>query len=174
MPTASAEDMAVIIAQHGTALRRFTLFLTAGNWSRAEELMQETLIRAWKHPLSVAPSDRYSSCRPWLFTVARHLSIDAERARQARPQETDISALEETAEACESAYDRAVTGAVVRQALARLPQEQREVIVCTYFRNLSGKETSRLLGIPLGTVKSRAHQARQVLRLQLDHSIFQA
>ena len=69
-----------LYAEHGGALLRYALHLTGGDRQRAEDLVQETLVRAWRHPEALA--DR--PARPWLFAVARNLAVDAFRARQSR------------------------------------------------------------------------------------------
>jgi RNA polymerase sigma-70 factor, ECF subfamily len=165
--TATAAQMEALIEMHGAALQRFTLSLTNGNRVRAEELAQETLIRAWRHPEALESSAEYFSFRPWLFKVARRLAIDAQRARDARPQETDDSTLEQMPQLSTDVFERITDIALVRQALKALTPEQRDVLVCTYFRGLSGPETSEVLGIPVGTVKSRAHYALKALQAEL-------
>ncbi len=79
-----------LYAEHGGALLRYALHLTGGDRQRAEDLVQETIVRAWRHPEALA--DR--PARPWLFAVARNLAVDSYRARQARPPETAQAALE--------------------------------------------------------------------------------
>src|SRR6202453_4804332 len=72
-----------LYAEHGGALLRYALHLTGGDRQRAEDLVQETIVRAWRHPEALA--DR--PARPWLFAVARNLAVDAHRARKSRPNE---------------------------------------------------------------------------------------
>src|SRR6202453_1895079 len=72
-----------LYAEHGGALLRYALHLTGGDSQRAEDLVQETIVRAWRHPEALA--DR--PARPWLFAVARNLAVDAHRARKSRPNE---------------------------------------------------------------------------------------
>src|SRR5258705_12975467 len=69
-------------AEHGDALFVHALRLCDGDRQRAEDLVQETLLRAWRHPEALDP-DR-GSARAWLFTTARHLAIDAWRRREPR------------------------------------------------------------------------------------------
>ena len=71
-----------LYAEHGRALLRYALHLTWGDRHRAEDLVQETIVRAWRHPQAVA--DR--PVRPWLFAVARNLAVDAEGVRSRRRQ----------------------------------------------------------------------------------------
>ena len=80
----SGEMLATLYADHGSALRRFATRLT-GDPGRAEDIVQETMLRAWRYPEKVA--GHTGAPRAWLYTVARHLAIDQHRARQARPTE---------------------------------------------------------------------------------------
>src|SRR6201996_5260858 len=90
-PQETAADEAYIralYAEHGGALLRYALHLTGGDRQRAEDLVQETMMRAWRHPEALA--DR--PARPWLFAVARNLAVDSYPARQARPPDTGQAA----------------------------------------------------------------------------------
>src|ERR1700733_15972166 len=77
-----------LYAEHGGALHRYAMHLTGGDAQRAEDLVQETMVRAWRHPDALA--DR--PARPWLFAVARNLAVIAPRARQLRHYEVRESA----------------------------------------------------------------------------------
>src|SRR5258708_27824170 len=86
-----AEELVrALYAEHAAALLRFTLRMTDGDRQRAEDIVQETLLRAWLHPEAI--SER--PARPWLFAVARNLAVDAYRARRARPHGVGGGALE--------------------------------------------------------------------------------
>ncbi|MFG2430694.1 sigma-70 family RNA polymerase sigma factor [Streptomyces sp. NPDC048590] len=162
MTTVTTDERALADLQrdHGPALLHFLLGLTFGDRQRAEDLAQETLVRAWQHPEAFdAP---YDSMRPWLFTVARRLAIDARRSRQARPPEVSDAVLECTP-AAEDTADAAVHALDVRDAVRTLSPEHRAVLVQIYFRGLSVHETAQTLGIPAGTVKSRSYYALRVL-----------
>ncbi|MFJ6805619.1 sigma-70 family RNA polymerase sigma factor [Streptomyces anulatus] len=158
--TTDERTLAALQREHGPALFHFLLGLTFGDRQRAEDLVQETLVRAWQHPEAFdAP---YDSMRPWLFTVGRRLAIDARRSRQARPVEVSDTVLESTPDALDTA-DRAVRALDVREAVRTLSPEHRAVLVQIYFRGLSVGETAAALGIPAGTVKSRSYYALRVL-----------
>src|ERR1700729_2102804 len=80
----SDEDLIrALYAEHAGPLLRYAMHLMSGDRQRAEDIVQETLLRAWQHPEAIA--DR--PARPWLFAVARNLAVDSFRARKARPPE---------------------------------------------------------------------------------------
>ncbi len=89
-----AAMMRVLYNEHATALWRYALRLT-GDRARAEDVVQETLLRAWRHPEVTADEDR--SARAWLFTVARNMIIDERRSARFR-NETDIPDTEHVAD----------------------------------------------------------------------------
>jgi RNA polymerase sigma-70 factor, ECF subfamily len=151
-----------LYAEHGGALLRYALHLTGGDRQRAEDLVQETVVRAWRHPEALA--DR--PARPWLFAVARNLAVDAYRARQSRPPEVGQGALELVSTADDA--DRALESWAVADALAALRPDHRRVIIETYYRGCSVAEAAATLGSPPGTVKSRTFYALKALRLALE------
>ncbi|MEV6075483.1 sigma-70 family RNA polymerase sigma factor [Streptomyces sp. NPDC052069] len=162
--TTDERALAALQREHGPALFHFLLGLTFGDRQRAEDLLQETLLRAWQHPEAFdAP---YDSMRPWLFTVGRRLAIDARRSRRARPVEVSDAVLE-TAPAPQNTAESAVRTLDVRKAVRTLSPEHRAVLVQIYFRGLSVTETARVLGIPPGTVKSRSYYALRLLSRNL-------
>nr|WP_234312281.1 sigma-70 family RNA polymerase sigma factor [Streptomyces griseus] len=146
--------------EHGPALLSFLLGLTYGDRQRAEDLAQETLVRAWLHP--EAFDDSYDSIRPWLFTVARRLAIDARRSRLARPAEIGDGVLAVTPDPSDATAS-AEAALDVRAAVRALSPEHRAVLVRLYFHGLTVNEAAVDLGIPAGTVKSRSHYALRQL-----------
>ncbi|MER8041054.1 sigma-70 family RNA polymerase sigma factor [Streptomyces hydrogenans] len=171
MTTASARTTTVTVTtdehklqelqqEHGPALLSFLLGLTYGDRQRAEDLVQETLVRAWLHP--EAFSGAYASMRPWLFTVARRLAIDARRSRLARPAEIGDGVLAVTPDPSD-ATESAEAALDVRAAVRGLSPEHRAVLVRLYFDGLTVNEAAVDLGIPAGTVKSRSHYALRQL-----------
>jgi RNA polymerase sigma-70 factor (ECF subfamily) len=151
--------------EHGDALFAHALRLASGDRQRAEDLVQETLLRAWKHPEALDP-DR-GSVRAWLFTTARHLAIDAWRRRSARLGEVVTDTLPEPPPEVDEA-DRAVEAWTVAEALGRLSAAHREVLVECFYGGRSVAEAAARLGVPPGTVKSRTHYALRSLRLVLE------
>lgn len=157
------EFLQVLYQRHGTALLQFAARRLEGDWHRAEDVLQEVAIRAWRHAGELDPSA--DSVRPWLFTVLRNLVIDGHRARQARPAETGDPELAEPV--VPDAVDHVLTFQVLVDALRDLRPPQREVLLRVHYLGHSVDQTARTLGLPPGTVKSRTHYAARALRRAL-------
>ncbi|MGW6458016.1 sigma-70 family RNA polymerase sigma factor [Streptomyces sp. NPDC055078] len=158
--TTDERAVAELQREHGAALLRFLQGLTFGDQQRAEDLLQETLVRAWQHPEAF---DRpYPSMRPWLFTVGRRLAIDARRSRLARPTEIGDGVLATTPDPADLT-EKTVAALDVRAAVGSLSPEHRAVLVRIYFHGQSVSEAAESLGIPPGTVKSRSYYALRAL-----------
>ncbi len=160
--TTAEHELAALQREHGRPLFALLLRLCDGDRQRAEDLVQETLVRAWQHPEALR-AENFDSVRPWLLTVARRLAIDARRARQARPAEVGDAVLE-NARVISDHAERAAATLDVREAVKTLTPEHREVLVLVYFQGASVAEAAAALGIPPGTVKSRAYYALRALR----------
>jgi RNA polymerase sigma-70 factor, ECF subfamily len=159
-----AEVLREVYLAHAPALLAYARSLTGGDRSRAEDIVQETFIRACRHPEALDP-DR-GSPRPWLFTVARHVAVDSHRARAARPVEVGDAPLALVA-VPDDDIDRALDTWLVAEALASLSDKHREVLLLTFYRQRSVAETAAVLGVPEGTVKSRAYYALRALKVAL-------
>ncbi|GLW96444.1 sigma-70 family RNA polymerase sigma factor [Microtetraspora sp. NBRC 16547] len=159
--TADEELVRVLFDDHAGPLYGYVLRLT-GDPGRAEDVVQETLLRAWKNPSALSGRP----VRAWLFTVARNLVVDQHRARKSRPKETGDEAL--AVLPADDELEKAVESWAVAEALASLRAEHREVLLETYYRGRSVKEASEILGIPQGTVKSRTFYALRALKLALE------
>ena len=159
-----AELLRAMFAEHGDALYAHALRLVSGDRQRAEDLVQETLLRAWRHPEALDP-DR-GSVRAWLFTTARNLSIDSWRRRSVRVGEVITDSPPEPVTDDET--DRTVEAWLIAEALGRLSTVHREVLVECFYQGRSVAEAATRLGVPPGTVKSRTHYALRSLRLVLE------
>jgi RNA polymerase sigma-70 factor (ECF subfamily) len=135
-----------------------------GDLGRAEDIVQEVLLRAWRHAGQLEGGGR--PLRPWLFTVADHLATDQDRSRRARPQEIGGSSSVEGA--APDLTERAIDNLDIAAALRGLSPEHRAVLVETYYRGRSVAQAAKILGIPAGTVKSRAYYGLRALRLALE------
>jgi RNA polymerase sigma-70 factor (ECF subfamily) len=150
--------------QHSAALFAYSLRLTSGDRHWAEDIVQEVLLRAWRNAGKLDVTT--SSLRPWLFTVARRMVIDGQRRRKARPHEVSAAPLELMPAADE--IDRSLSALAISDALSSLTPPHRAVIIEMYFHGRTVSEAARALGIPPGTVKSRAFYALRALRLALE------
>ncbi|MER6048355.1 sigma-70 family RNA polymerase sigma factor [Streptomyces sp. NPDC001793] len=168
LSTADEELLRTLYAEHAGALFHYVLRLTSGDRQWAEDVVQETLLRAWQHPAAFDPAR--GPARAWLCTVARHLVIDAHRARQARPAEVGGEALQRATEQTpgEDQIEQALQSWAVADAVRSLSPDHRAVLLETYYRGRTMTEAAQVLGIPLGTVKSRTHYALHALRLALE------
>jgi RNA polymerase sigma-70 factor (ECF subfamily) len=153
----------MLYEQHAAPLLAYALRLTAGDRGRAEDIVQETLLRAWRHPQALDPGR--GPVRSWLFTVARNVAVDAHRARRARPNEVGDEALAVVPAVDE--IEQALDSWLLSDALATLSPDHRKVLLETYYRGRSVAEAAAILGIPAGTVKSRTFYALRALRLAL-------
>lgn len=156
--------MRMLYEQHAAALWRYAFRLT-GDRSHAEDVVQETLLRAWQHPEVV--DDVARSARAWLFTVARNLVIDESRSArfrsESRSSEANGAPERPAPDEVASALDRLLVG----DAMAQLSPEHRAVVQRSYYRGWSTAQIAADLAIAEGTVKSRLHYALRALRQTL-------
>jgi RNA polymerase sigma-70 factor (ECF subfamily) len=146
--------------EHGQSVLAYATRLTRDR-AAAEDVLQETLLRAWRHADDLR-NDSKGSVRGWLLTVARNIVTDRARARAARPREVgepvDVPAVER------DHADRVVNSMAVLGAMDTLSQEHRDVLVEMYYRGRTVAEVAAALQIPQGTVKSRSYHALRALR----------
>ncbi|GAA4628126.1 sigma-70 family RNA polymerase sigma factor [Actinoallomurus vinaceus] len=166
-PVTDADDELIIAGlyrEYHAPLLAFVIRQTAGDRQWAEDIVQETMIRAWRS-LDQLDSDS-GSLMPWLATVARRIVIDERRRRGARPQEAGEGPLEnlQTPDGMEDL----LRGVVVSEALKALSPAHREVLTETVLRDRTVNEAAEVLGIPVGTVKSRVYYALRALRVVLE------
>jgi RNA polymerase sigma-70 factor, ECF subfamily len=149
--------------EHRSALFWHVLRLTGGDQQWAEDVVQETLFRAWRNADKL--DDAPGLLRAWLFTVARRIVIDGRRGKGARPQEVEPGPLELVA--VPDGTDRVLSAMVVAEAMRSLSPEHREAILQTYLKDRTVNEAAAVLGVPPGTVKSRVYYALRALRRAL-------
>ncbi len=162
------EDLAVVMRQlhdeHAGALWAFCLHLTGNDRALAEDVAQETLLRAWRNATVLEESR--GSVRSWLFTVARNIVIDDWRSKRTRKEL--LTDAPEDLSGTEDRTDQLLLSWVVAEALTQLSQEHRAVLLECYYRGRPVAEAARRLGVPEGTVKSRTHYALRALKLALE------
>jgi RNA polymerase sigma-70 factor, ECF subfamily len=166
-----AADFTATTLEHAGALYRLAYHL-AGNAAEAEDLTQETYLRAYRGYTGFRGGD----VRAWLFTILRHVFIDECRrhrrmptilsadddARRITPQDVATSAPSAETEAL-----RRLPSEAVERAFAALPPDWRLVVLLADVEELSYREIADIMEIPLGTVMSRLHRARKQLQQRL-------
>jgi len=131
----------------------------------AEDLAQETLLMVWRKAGLFDPARAQAST--WVFTIARNLRIDAKR-RERDPQAV-AEFFDSPAEPMPSEHLlSAERDALVRRALTQLPAEQAEALRLSFYEDRPHSEIAGLLGLPLGTVKSRVRLAMARLRILVE------
>jgi RNA polymerase sigma-70 factor (ECF subfamily) len=161
--TAESREFAARIDELIPRLRRYARALT-GERSLADDLVQDTLERAWsKLHLWRGGSD----LRAWLFTIMHNVHVNQVRSRGAQPtvplDDDDLPDAPVRASQTDMLEVRDIDAAV-----RRLPIEQREVLLLVALEHMSYQQTAATLGIPIGTVMSRLSRARERLRIMLD------
>ena len=157
-----AELLRAVHDQHASALPSYVAGLTHGDRGKAQDVVQETLLRAWRTPVVLAT---HASARPWLFTVAKHIAIDQRCSARRRPEViTDKLPQQTVTDTAQQTVDRQV----VLAALRTLSIEHRQVLLECYYRGASVAEAAKTLGIPPGTIKSRTHYALHALKQAVD------
>jgi RNA polymerase sigma-70 factor (ECF subfamily) len=158
--TGDPDALRVLHREHAAALWSYVVHLT-GDRARAEDVVQETMLRAWRH--AIVDGDR-GSARAWLFTVAHNIVVDEARSAANRHE-----ALMETPpeELLSDRVDTLFETMLVTDALRSLSREHLAVVVRSYYGRLTIDEIARELDIPAGTVKSRLHYGLRSLRLAL-------
>jgi RNA polymerase sigma-70 factor (ECF subfamily) len=161
----SGRDEALVRAlysEHAAALWAFVVPLVGGDQVRAQDVVQETMLRAWRQP-DVLDQAR-GSVRPWLFTVARRIVVDEWR-RHRTDRDVPLDTGPEIGE--DDRTDAVLDTWIVGEALSRLSPDHRAVLQQCYYLGRTTADAAAVLGIPEGTVKSRAHYALRALRLAL-------
>jgi RNA polymerase sigma-70 factor (ECF subfamily) len=163
----TADDDALVTElyrQYRVPLMAYVLRLTGGDRQQAEDVVQETMLRAWRQAGSLDLTE--PSLMPWLATVARRIVIDDKRRKSARPAETGDGMLENAPAA--DATEDTLRKVLVAEALQSLTPAHRQVLSETILRDRTVNQAAEALGIPVGTVKSRVYYALKALRVVLD------
>ena len=163
----TSDDLMVteLYRQYRGPLLLFVLRLTAGDRQQAEDVVQETMVRAWREAGRLDLSQ--PSLMPWLATVARRIVIDEKRRKSARPPEIGGAEVVDRAPAAADETESLLRKVLVSEALQALTAAHREVLNETILRDRTVNQAAEVLGIPVGTVKSRVYYALKALRVVL-------
>lgn len=150
-----------------------------GDQAAAEDVLQETFWRVWRSASTYQP--QRGSFTGWLFRIARNLSIDAYRRRNARPPQMVVtddadSILDQVADPDMDVAEQAqslLKNRQVRDAMSSLPRVQRQVIEMAYFYGMTRQEIAEVTGEALGTIHTRARLGLQKLREELASEEFE-
>jgi RNA polymerase sigma-70 factor, ECF subfamily len=154
------ELLDLLYAEHAVPLLAYVQRMLGGDRFQAEDVVQETFLRAWRNAGRLS-----GDARPWLFTVARRIVIDVRRQRRPAPAG---AAPVSPATAAPDELEQALLSWDVTEAFRTLSADHRAVLVEVHFRDRSIAEAARVLEIPEGTVKSRTYYALHALRLALE------
>jgi RNA polymerase sigma-70 factor (ECF subfamily) len=153
-------DVREAYAAHSGELYGFAM-RSLGDSGLAEEAVQETFVRAWRAGERFDPE--VGSLRTWLFAILRNVVIDLSRARAARPRVAE-GGIEPAVEPLE----QALLAWQVEEALRRIGEDHRRVLLETHFRGRPYNEVAAELGVPEGTVKSRVYYGLKAMRVVLE------
>ena len=159
------EALVHLDAVYRTALR------LSGNPTEAEDLAQETMLKAFRSWQQYRPG---TNAKAWLLTILRNTFVNQYRREKLWPATVDVTDIEpftvfrdvQDADPERTFFDRLVDGDVLR-AIDQLPEDFREVLVLSDVEGLTYAEIADAVGTPVGTVKSRLFRARQILQRQL-------
>jgi RNA polymerase sigma-70 factor (ECF subfamily) len=154
-----------LLEQQIPRLRRYAFALHRSNRARADDLVQDTLVRAIAKQHLWKPG---TNLQGWLFTLMHHQNVNDVRRSVVRQ---DLSySVEEFHDTLASASDTSASLQLrdLDRAMARLPIERREIILLVALEGMSYEAVAKLLGIPIGTVRSRISRGRVMLRQMMD------
>jgi len=158
---------------HMDALHNFALRLT-GDEDDANDLLQETYLRAFRF---FDKFEKGTNCKAWLFRIMKNSFINAYQKKKKTPVQLDYEEVEKyyenvkpsnpddahlTSDTFESLLDDEVS-----QAIAKLPEDFRTVIILTDIEGFTYEEVAEFVDCPIGTVRSRLHRARKMLYTEL-------
>ncbi len=168
VPRLTDEDgVRAAYAAHGAELYRFAL-RGLGDRNAAEDVVQETFLRAWR------AADRFdnsiASLRVWLFAIARTTMIDHARASAVRPWNANVQEASTADSACGALDDTEglMRSWLIQEALQRISDQHRTAIVETHLKERPYAEVAAEQGIPIGTLRSRVFYGLKSLRVAME------
>lgn len=154
---------AILVRHYQAQVLGLCLRMT-GNREDAADVAQQTFVQAFRHLDQYDPDQPF---RPWLFRIATNECMNCLRRRKRTAMSADSESLEAVSDPAEGApalVDLAEGREQVRTAVSRLPAQYRQVVVAYYFQELSYQEIARQTGVPIGTVGTLLHRAKQQLK----------
>jgi RNA polymerase sigma-70 factor (ECF subfamily) len=158
---------------HLNAVYHFAYNLT-GNALDAQDVLQETYLKAYRFFNSFQPG---TNCKAWLFQIAKNTFINRYRKQSREPDKVSYDAVEEFYDTLrpsdgalhdpEQAFFANLLDDEITSALRELPEQFREVLVLSDLQDMTYEEIAEIVGCPIGTVRSRLHRARKLLRERL-------
>ncbi|MEV4350023.1 sigma-70 family RNA polymerase sigma factor [Actinoplanes sp. NPDC049596] len=159
-----AERMRALHAEHSRPLLRYLRAYTRTQKATAEDLLQETLLRAWRNVDSIP--EQTENARRWLYTLARRAAIDFLRMRNSRPVEINFADMAVTPTLGDTT-EMAIATESLKEAFRSLSDVHRTALSEMYLHGRNAEEIAGILGVPVGTVKSRVHYALQTVKAAL-------
>jgi RNA polymerase sigma-70 factor (ECF subfamily) len=170
-------EFAALALPHLASIARVASAL-AGNAADADDLVQETFLRAYRHWHTFIPG---TNCRRWLVTICRHALLE-QRKRASRSTAVDDAELESLAAAqlhntakaagVDDMFDRLDLGPAIARAIEALEPHHRQVVILVDVEGFAYEEVAESLDVPIGTVRSRLYRARRLLQAALiEHAI---
>jgi len=152
--------MQALYARHHVKVFRFVLRLVR-NEASAQDLISEVFLDVWRQ---AARFEGRSAVSTWILAIARFKALSSVRRRkEAEIDEEEAEAIEDEADTPEVALQKKDTGEVLRQCLAKLSPDHREIIDLVYYHEKSVEEVAEIVDIPENTVKTRMFYARKKL-----------
>jgi RNA polymerase sigma-70 factor (ECF subfamily) len=156
-----------LLERHERQVYRFSLRM-CGHEAEAQDVLQETLLAAWKHLPEFRGEARLST---WLYQVARSFCLKQRRLREGQPREHEALDSEEVQQQVTPPEDARVhareVGQVIEVAMRSLPADYREAVLLRDVEGLSTEDAAEVIGIHVGALKSRLHRGRLSLKQQL-------
>ncbi len=154
------EKLAILFERYHLSLYNFFLRLT-GNRSMSEDLVQEVFLRILKYRRTYHGTSAFTV---WMYQIARNAHIDYLRKKKEEvPLEEQWAEVEDRELAPTEEMEQKQDIALVRKALAKLPEKKREILILSRYQNLKYREIAQLFGCDPGTVKTTVHRATKEL-----------